>query len=65
MFVTILYVVFERFSSMVPILYVQIIYNVHKQLITISMIFFILPDFLALEATKPTKSVLLKTGLIN
>jgi hypothetical protein len=40
MFVTILYVVFERFSSMVPILYVQIIYNVHKQLITISMIFF-------------------------
>jgi predicted ferric reductase len=39
MFVTILYVVFQYFLSMISILHVQIMYNVHKPLTIISMIF--------------------------
>jgi hypothetical protein len=57
--------VFQRFSSMVPILHVQIIYNVHKPLTTISMIFVYFTSFLALEAAKPTKSVCSKPGKIG
>jgi hypothetical protein len=62
MFITILYIVFLGFSSMVPIIHVQIMYNVHKQLTTIYMIFVYVTGFLwALQAAKPTPSVLLKT----
>jgi hypothetical protein len=39
MFVPILYVVFQRFLSMLPILHGQSIYNVHKSVRTICMIF--------------------------
>jgi hypothetical protein len=33
------YMLFQHFSFMVPILYIQIMYNVYKSLTTISMIF--------------------------
>jgi hypothetical protein len=39
MFITILYVVFQYFLSIVLILHVQIKYNVHKPMTEISMIF--------------------------
>jgi hypothetical protein len=39
MFVHILYVMFQRFSSMLPILHYQSMYNVHKPVTTICMIF--------------------------
>jgi hypothetical protein len=66
MFVTILYIVFQCFSSMISILHIQIMYIVHKPLTIISMIFIYFTRFFwALEAAKPTKSVLLKTDLVN
>jgi hypothetical protein len=55
MFATILYIVFQRFSSMVLILHVQIIYNVHKPLTTISMIFIYFTRFFSPESNKTDK----------
>jgi hypothetical protein len=39
MFVHILYVVFKRFLSMLPVLHGQSMYNVHESVRTICMIF--------------------------
>jgi hypothetical protein len=41
------------FSSMLSILHIQIMYNVQKSLIKISMILFILLDFFSHESSKP------------
>jgi hypothetical protein len=57
MFVTILYIVFQCFSSMISILHIQIMYIVHKPLTIISMTFIYFTRFFwALEAAKPTQN---------
>jgi hypothetical protein len=43
----------SMFSSMLSILHIQIMYNVQKSLIKISMILFILLDFFSHESSKP------------
>jgi hypothetical protein len=52
MFITILYIVFLGFSSMVLIIHVQIMYNVHKQLTIISMIFVYFTIFFSRASSK-------------
>jgi hypothetical protein len=64
--VFILYGVFHPFSSMLPIVHVQSIYNMNKSVTTICMIFVdFFRFFLTLQAPNPTESVLFKTGLVN
>jgi hypothetical protein len=58
------YMLFQHFSFMVPILYIQIMYNVYKSLTTISMIFvYFTRFFLAWEVAKPV-SLLIFSGLL-
>jgi hypothetical protein len=66
MLLPILYVVFHHFSSMLPIVHVQSIYNVNKPVTTICMIFVdFFRFFLALQAPKSTESVLFEIGPVN
>jgi hypothetical protein len=66
MLLSILYVVFHPFLSILQIVPVQSIYNMNKPLTIIYMIFVDFPRFFwALQSPKPMKLVLFKTDPVN